>query len=261
MVAEDNVRLERRNFRVIARLDVKGRDLIKGRQFEGVRVLGAPNEFARRYYAEGVDELFYIDNVASLYDRNHLTELLAGVMPGVFVPVTVGGGIRSVDDVRTLLLAGADKIALNTAAVRNPNLISEIAQAFGSQCVVLSIEAKKRAAGVWEVMVDGGREPTGLDVLAWVRENAARGAGEIFVTSIDADGLERGMDLELADAVAEASDVPVIASGGVGRTKHVRALVQETSVDGVAVGSALHYGRLSLRDLKLSDLNDGTPVA
>ena len=255
------MRLENRNFRLIARLDVKGRDLIKGRQFEGVRVLGAPNEFARRYYADGVDELFYIDNVASLYDRNHLSELLADVLPGVFVPVTVGGGIRSVDDVRTLLLAGADKIALNTAAVKNPDLTSEIARAFGSQCVVLSIEAKKRAEGVWEVMVDGGREPTGLDVLTWVRESAARGVGEIFVTSIDADGLERGMDLELAGAVAEASEVPVVASGGVGQTKHVRALVQETSVDGVAVGSALHYGHLSLQDLKLSDLNEGIPDA
>lgn len=239
-----------RSVRLIARLDVKGTNLVKPVRFEGLRSLGPPNQFARKYYDDGADELLYIDVVASLYNREHLADLLQEVTKDVFVPITVGGGVRSVEDVRRLLTAGADKVAMNTAAVKDPNLIRSVAENFGSQCTVLSLEAKARAPGSWEVYVEGGREPTGVDVLDWVGQACSLGAGEILLTSIDSDGVRRGPDFELVRAVGKISSVPLIASGGIRDGADTARLVQDGSADAVAIGSAVHYGDVTFSSLR-----------
>jgi len=239
-----------RPIRLVARLDIKGTNLIKGVHLEGLRVIGSPNERARKYYAQGVDELLYIDNVASLYDRNNLGELVTDVIQDVFIPITVAGGIRTVGDVRSLLRAGADKVAVNTAAIRAPSLIREIAESFGSQCVVVSIEAKNTAPGFWEALVEGGREKTGRDVLEWAEEAISLGAGEILLTSVDKDGTEKGFDQELVRAVGALSTVPVIASGGMGSVGHASDLLLHSTADAIAMGSVAHYDRLSFRAVR-----------
>jgi cyclase len=246
--------------RLIARLDIKGQNLIKGIHMEGLRVIGSPNEKARHYYHQGADELLYMDAVASLYNRSHLAELVTEVVKDVFIPITVGGGIRSVGDVKELLRAGADKVAINTAAVRNPPLLTEVAESFGSQCVVLSIEAKRRGPGSWEVYVEGGREKTGQDVLEWLEEAVGLGAGEVLITSIDQDGTEKGFDIELMQRAAQVSKVPVIASGGMGTPAHATELLKGTEVDAVAVARALHYDRLSFPELRQTLLTEGYGV-
>lgn len=249
-----------RPVRLISRLDIKGQNLIKGLRFEGLRVVGRPNEKAREYYLAGADELLYIDAVASLYDRSYLADLVTDVVRDVFIPITVGGGIRSVDDVKSLLRAGADKVAINTAAVGNPDLISKIAESFGSQCMVLSIEAKKVSTDKWEVYVDGGRERTGRDAIEWLEEGIGKGAGEVLLTSVDHDGLEKGADIELFVRASQISSVPIIASGGIGSQKHVKDLLDKSPVDAVAIGSALHYGRLDLLALRQTLLEAGHGV-
>jgi cyclase len=231
--------------RLVARLDIKGPNLIKGIQLEGLRVMGDPQVFATRYYEAGIDELLYMDIVASLYGRNNLVDIVRHTVRHVFVPMTVGGGVRSVEDVRELLLAGADKVALNTAATKNPELIGDIARRFGSQCVVLSIEAKRRPHGGWEAYTDNGRERTGLDAVEWARKGAALGAGEILLTSVDREGTRKGFDTELIEAVTGAVDVPVIASGGMGSTEHFVAAARH-GASAVAMADCLHYGRLAV---------------
>lgn len=231
------------NIRLIARLDIKGPNLIKGVHLEGLRVVGDPQAFAERYYREGIDELLYMDIVASLYGRNNLTDIVRRTAEKIFVPLTVGGGIRSVDDVRELLRAGADKIAINTAATRNPELISDVARRFGSQCVVLSIEAKRLAAQRWEVLVDNGREKTGMDVIEWARRGEQLGAGEILLTSVDQEGTRKGMDTELIRAVTDAVRIPVIASGGAGTPADVVNALTQGHADAVAMADMLHYQR------------------
>jgi cyclase len=235
--------------RLIARLDIKGENLIKGVQMEGLRVMGNPYDFARRYYEAGVDELLYVDIVASLYGRSKLTEVVRRTAQDVFVPMTVGGGIRSIDDVTELLRAGADKVAINTAAVANPDFISQVAKRFGSQCMVLSIEAKQQAAGKWEVYTETGRERSGVDVVEWVQRGVALGAGEVLVTSIDREGMRKGYDTGLIAAVASVVEVPVIASGGYGRLGDLGAALDQ-GADAVAVADALHYGRTTLAELR-----------
>lgn len=234
------------NVRLIARLDIKGPNLIKGVNLEGVRVVGDPQAFARRYYEAGIDELIYMDAVASLYGRNGLDAIVRYTAENVFVPFTVGGGIRTLDDVERMLRSGADKVAINTAAIRRPQLVGEVARRFGSQCMVLSIEAKRTAPGRWEAYTDGGREKTGLDAVTWARRGADLGAGELLVTSVDQEGTRRGFDLKLLRAVAEAVPIPVIASGGMGSAEHLVAAVREGGADAVAMADVLHYGRLSL---------------
>jgi cyclase len=234
--------------RLIARLDVKGPDLIKGVHLEGVRKLGDPHAFALRYYEEGIDEILFIDAVASLYGRNNLLEMVSRTAERVFIPITVGGGLRSVDDVRDALRAGADKVAINTAAVKRPELISEVAERFGSQCLVLSVQAKRRPGG-WEAYVDLGREHTGLDAVDWAERGVALGAGEVLITSVDQEGTGKGFDLELTRTIAERVRVPVIASGGFARVEHL-VEVARAGADAVAIGSALHYGRLSLAQIR-----------
>ena len=249
-----------RNVRLIARLDIKGPNLIKGVHLEGLRVIGDPQKYARRYYDAGADELLYIDIVASLYGRNNLLDVVRRAAEEVFIPMTVGGGIRSVDDVRDVLRAGADKVAINTAAVRRPELISEVATRFGSQCAVLSIEAKRIANGRWEAYTDNGRERTGRDVVEWARKGVELGAGEILLTSVDQEGTRKGFDLGLVRAVTHAVQVPVIASGGMGSADHLVAVVKEGGADAVAMADVLHYDRLGLADVRVAALSAGLPV-
>jgi cyclase len=248
------------NVRLIARLDIKGPNLIKGIHLEGLRVVGDPQAFAERYYHEGIDELIYMDIVASLYGRNNLTDIVRHTADRIFMPLTVGGGIRSPDDVRDLLRAGADKIAINTAAMRRPELISEIARRFGSQCVVLSIEAKRRNDGGWEAYVDNGREKTGMDVVEWARRGEQLGAGEILVTSVDQEGTRKGMDCNLVRAITDAVKLPVIASGGAGSPADVVKAVTEGHADAVAMADILHYGRHSLSAIRTAAIEAGIHV-
>lgn len=245
------------NIRLIARLDVKGPHLIKGVHLEGLRVIGDPHERALRYYEQGIDELIYMDAVASLYQRNSLAEVVRRTSADVFVPMTVGGGIRSTDDVNEVLRAGADKVAINTAAVKQPKLIRDVARRFGSQCMVLSIEAKAVGAGRWECYTDNGREHTGLDVVEWAVAGAELGAGEILLTSVDREGTRAGFDGELIRRVSRAVPVPVIASGGMGSVEHLMSAVIEGRADAVAVADALHYGRLSVAEMRAALVGAG----
>ncbi|RHX86315.1 imidazole glycerol phosphate synthase subunit HisF [Leptospira stimsonii] len=235
-----------RKVRLIARLDIKGPNLIKGIHLEGLRVIGSPSEYAIRYYEQGADELIYMDCVASLYGRNNLSDIVKNAAHNVFVPITVGGGIRSVEDVTHLLRCGADKVAINTAAVANPNLISDVARRFGSQCMVLSVEAKEVGAGKWEVYTDNGRERSGLDVIEWIKRGVSLGAGEILLTSIDREGTRKGFDIPLISAVTKDVTVPVIASGGMGKPEDIIDAVKLGDADGVAMADILHYDRSTI---------------
>lgn len=246
--------------RIIPRLDIKGPNLIKGIHLEGLRVVGDPQEHALRYYEQGADELIYMDIVASLYGRNSLREIVSRTARDVFIPLTVGGGVRSVDDVRELLRAGADKVAINTAAVKRPELITEVSRTFGSQCMVLSIEAKRIGSGRWEVFTDNGRERTGLDVVAWARKVVSLGAGEILLTSVDQEGTRKGFDIELVKAVADACSIPVIASGGMGSVENLVEVCQQGHADAVAIADVLHYRRLDLGVIKEGAIKRGIPV-
>lgn len=235
--------------RLIARLDVKGENLIKGVHLEGLRVLGTPQNFAKKYYQDGADELIYMDIVASLYGRSNLVDIVKRTANDVFVPMTVGGGIRTVEDVGGLLRAGADKIAINTAAVRRPGLISEVSRKFGSQCMVLSIEAKRHGQNSWEVYTDCGREKSGVDAIKWAVQGVSLGAGEILVTSIDQEGTRKGFDNELIYAISKLVNVPIIASGGFGQVNHMSEIIH-SGADAVAFADALHYGRTSVPVLR-----------
>lgn len=235
--------------RLIARLDVKGENLIKGVHLEGLRVIGAPQDYAKKYYEQGADELIYMDIVASLYGRSNLLDIVKKTARNVFVPMTVGGGVRSVEDAGSLLRAGADKIAINTAAVQRPELITEVAQKFGTQCMVLSIEAKRTGKDKWEIYTDCGREKSGLDAIQWVKKGVSFGAGEILVTSIDQEGTRKGFDNELIASIANLVNVPVIASGGYGHTDHLKDVLNY-GADAVAFADAIHYERTTLADLR-----------
>ena len=245
--------------RVIARLDIKGPNLVKGIHLEGLRVMGDPGEHATRYYEGGADELIYIDIVASLYERNNLTEVVEKTAAHLFVPLTVGGGIRKIDDITQLLRVGADKVAINTAAIRNPDLIREASRTFGSQCIVVSIEAKRRPGNNgWEAYTDNGREKTGLDVIEWSKRAVELGAGELLITSVDKEGTKKGFDLELVEKLA-ALPIPVIACGGAGSIDHVYQAI-EKGADAVAVASLLHYKMETVSSLKTRLRNRGIDV-
>ena len=234
------------NIRLIARLDVKAPYLIKGVHMEGLRKLGDPQSFAERYYNAGIDEIIYFDAVASLYERNTIVDIVRQTASNVFIPITAGGGVRSVSDARELLRAGADKIAINTAAIKNPMLISEIASALGSQCMVLSVQAKRRDDGNWEAYCDQGREHTGRDVVEWVTEAQELGAGEVLLTSVDQEGTCKGFDIKLVKRVAAALHIPVIASGGAGSIQHLDDVVRQGNATAVAMANVLHYEKLAL---------------
>jgi len=232
--------------RLIARLDIKGPSVVKGIHMEGLRVVGRPHEMAKQY-AEEADELLYIDTVSSLYGRPQLRSLLEKTCETTFVPITVGGGIRSVEDVRELLRSGADKCAINTAAIKDETLIQSIADTCGSQALVVSIEAK-RSANSWEALTDNGRERTGKDAVAWAARAVALGAGEILLTSVDQDGTRRGFDLGLIRAVARECPVPLVVSGGMGCIEHAVQAFQ-AGADAVAMASVLHYGKLTIQEV------------
>ncbi|MDC1214672.1 imidazole glycerol phosphate synthase cyclase subunit [Rhodospirillales bacterium] len=247
------------NLRIISRLDVKAPYLIKGVHLEGLRKLGDPKEFAKRYYEQGVDEIIYIDAVASLYQRNTIVELIKHTAEDVFIPITAGGGVRSVDDARALLRAGADKVAINTAAINRPELINEIAEAFGSQCMVLSVQAKQQNSS-WEAYSDQGREHTGRDVIDWVLEGQERGAGEILLTSIDCEGTRKGFDIQLTQQVSDALTIPVIASGGMGTFEHFRDIIDVGHADAVAIAHVFHYGEITIEELRIKARDAGINV-
>lgn len=234
--------------RVIARLDIRSPNLIKTRNLEGVRVVGDPSQYAARYYDDGIDEILFMDVVASLYGRNSLTDLISQVSGGVFCPLTVGGGIKSVGDVVALLRSGADKIALNTEATKRPELLTEIAMKFGSQAVVIQIDAKRNGER-WEAWRDGGREPTGLDVVEWAVRACEMGAGEVLLTSIDREGTRLGFDLDLIRGVSRAVGVPVVASGGMGNPQEAVHAIS-AGAEAIAAAHILHYGDHTVLDIK-----------
>lgn len=237
--------------RIIPRLDVKGPNVVKGIQLEGLRVVGKPSELARQYYNEGADELLYMDIVASLYGRDNLAHIIEETIEkDVFIPITVAGGIRSLEDIDKMLRSGADKVAINTAAVKNPELLRKAARVFGSSTIVLSVEAKRASDGRWEAYVDNGREKTGLDVIDWVKKAVDLGVGEILLTSVDKEGMRSGYDLELIEAVTSVVSVPVVASGGAGEIRHVEECLRHKNLDGIAIASQFHYGEWKIYELK-----------
>jgi cyclase len=246
--------------RVIPCLDVDGGRVVKGTNFVGLRDAGDPVELAERYDAEGADELIFLDITATHERRETIVDLARRTADNVFIPFTIGGGIRSVADAQQVLDAGADKVSINSAAVARPELVDELAEHFGAQCVVLAIDAKARPDGeAWEVFVAGGRTPTGLDAVAWAREGVARGAGEILLTSMDRDGTKDGYDLALTAAVAGAVDVPVIASGGAGDLDDLVAALQ-AGADAALVASLFHFGEFTVAEAKARLLEAGVAV-
>jgi len=237
--------------RIIARLDVKGKKLIKGVRFEGVRVIGEPNIAAKQYAQEGADELLYIDAVASLYGRNSMSDILKLASNEIFIPITASGGIRSLSDAKNLLLSGADKIALNTAGLSNPKLIKDLVENFGSQCVVISIQARKKYDGSgWEAMSEMGREKSGKDVLDWINEVQGLGAGEILLTSVDKDGTLSTPDYDLINRASKVSKIPLVVSGGITKTIDIESVLNNELISGVALGASLHYKKQKISDLK-----------
>jgi len=236
--------------RIIPCLDVKDGRVVKGTNFVSLRDAGDPVELAAFYDRELADELVFLDITASSDGRNTMVDVVRRTASQVFIPFTVGGGIRSVDDIRTMLHAGADKVSLNTAAVKEPGLIAEGAKSFGCQCIVLAVDAKRCGAGKWEVYINGGRTPTGLDVMEWIRRGVDLGAGEILLTSMDCDGTKDGYDNELNRAVSELVEVPVIASGGAGTLPHFADALVKGKADAVLAASVFHYGEFSIRQTK-----------
>jgi imidazole glycerol-phosphate synthase subunit HisF len=243
--------------RIIPRLDIKGPNLVKGIHLEGLRVLGSPEKFARFYYESGADELFYQDVVASLYNRNSLHDIITKTAREIFIPLTVGGGLRSLSDIRDVLRAGADKVSLNTAVIKNPLLIEEASREFGSSTIVVAIEAIKQTAGNYLVYTDNGREHTGIDAVTWAGKAEEMGAGELVVTSVDKEGTGNGFDVDLVKLVSNSVGIPVIAHGGAGKPDDLLKVIKEGNADAVAISSILHYGFLSKDIAELSGRAEG----
>lgn len=227
--------------RIIPKLDIKGPNLVKGIHLEGLRVLGKPEDFARAYFENGADELLYMDVVASLYERNSLHEIISKTAKEIFIPLTVGGGLRTIEDIREVLRAGADKVSLNTAAIKNPFLIKEAAEIFGSSTIAITIEASKQSDGQYLAYTDNGREYTGVEVLSWAKRVEGLGAGEIVLTSIDKEGTGEGYDLELTKLISQNVSIPVVACGGAGSGDDVYQVIKEGGADAVVIASILHY--------------------
>ena len=232
--------IEMKNVRVIPRLDIKGPNLVKGIHLEGLRVLGKPEDFAQFYYENGADELMFIDVVASLYERNSLHDIITKTAKKIFIPLTVGGGIRTIDDIKNVLRAGADKVSLNTAAINNPQIIKDASLKFGSSTIVVAIETIKSNDGKYLAYTDNGREYTGIDALEWAKKVEELGAGEIVLTSVDREGTGNGYDLELVNLVASSVSIPVIAHGGPGKLSDISDAINNNA-DAVAISSILHY--------------------
>jgi cyclase len=240
------------NIRIIPRLDIKGPNLVKGIHLEGLRVLGKPEVFAKYYYESGADELFFQDTVASLYGRNSLHEIITKTAKEIFIPLTVGGGLRTIDDINSVLRSGADKVAINTAAVNNPNFISDAASKFGSSTIVVALEVIKSGDGRYFIFTDSGREQTGLDAVEWAINVEKLGAGELVVTSVDKEGTGEGYDLDLIRLISDNVSIPIIAHGGAKNPKNTVDAIKIGHADAVAVASILHYSALNL----LHDIED-----
>lgn len=249
-----------KNIRIIPRLDIKGPNVVKPVHTEALRIVGNPKELAEKYYKDGADELLYLDIVASLYQRNLDFELLRSVTENIFIPVTVGGGIRTIHDINNALRSGADKVAINTHAVHHPEFVSEAAKEFGSQCIVLSIEAKKRSNEKWEAFTDGGREPSGVDVVEWAKRAVLLGAGEILITSIDQDGTRRGYDLPLIKEITAFAPIPVIVHGGAGTLESFASVIREGGADAISASTVFHYNDVTIGDVKKSLRKSGISV-
>jgi cyclase len=241
--------------RLIARIDVKNEFAIKGIHLEGLRKVGDPNILAKKYYDNGIDEIVFMDAVASYYDRNNLSHIIKKATNNVFVPITVGGGIRTSQDIQEALNSGADKVAINTKAIQSPDFLTEASRMFGSQAIVASIEAKKIGPTKWVAYTDNGREPTDIDVLDWIKEVEQLGAGEIMLTSIDKEGTKLGFDNELNEAAAKISTIPLIISGGAGNKKHCAEALKCMGVDAIAIASLLHYEMEEIFSIK-KDIKD-----
>lgn len=246
--------------RIIPRLDIKGPNVVKPVHTEALRVVGDPREFAVRYYEEGADELFYTDIVASLYQRSLDLDLLKRVTEGIFIPVTVGGGIRTIQDINHVLRAGGDKVAINTHGIHHPEFLREAVQVFGAQCIVLFVEAKRKSDGMYEAYTDGGREPSGRNVIEWIKEAIALGVGEIMISSIDQDGTRRGYDLDLLKQIAPLAPVPVIAHGGAGDLSVMAQAITDGHADALSMSSIVHYREHAITDIKQSLRDAGLNV-
>ena len=242
--------------RIIPRLDIKGPNLVKGIHLEGLRVLGKPEDFALLYYEQGADELIYQDTVASLYQRNNLTEIVTRTAENIFIPLTVGGGIRNLEDINKVLRAGADKVSINTAAIGNPKFINKASRVFGSSTIVVNIEAIQQPDGSYLAYTDNGREYTGVKVLDWAKEAEERGAGEILLTSIDREGTGNGYDFDLIKMVSNAITIPVIAHGGAANFTHIMDAINQAGADAVAIASMLHYAAINRNGSFLSRFDD-----
>lgn len=236
--------------RIIPKLEVKNENLIKGIHLEGLRIVGKPEDAALKYARDGADELIFIDLVASLYQRKNWINIVKRTAEQIYIPLTVGGGIRSLEDAKLFLRAGADKVAINTAITNNPNLISQISQKFGSQAMVASLEVQKKFDGGYEIFTDSGRTPTGLEPVSWAKEVVKRGAGEILLTFIHMDGTEQGYDLELLRQIATGVSVPVIASGGAGKLEDLEAAILEGKADALAIATLLHFKKTTIKKIK-----------
>ncbi|MFT4848160.1 MAG: cyclase [Sediminicola sp.] len=243
-----------KTIRIIPRLDIKGPNLVKGIHLEGLRVLGKPSDFAKYYYEEGADELFFQDVVASLFERNSLHDIISETAKSIFIPITVSGGLRSIDDIRSVLRAGADKVCLNTAAIKNPDLIRKASRIFGTSTIVISIEAIKESEGKYLAYTDNGREYTGVDVFQWAKKVEELGAGEIVITSVDKEGTGEGFDFELIKKVSELVSIPVIAHGGAGNKQHIIDVIKNAEADAVAISSVLHYDLIKRHESELTSV-------
>ena len=242
------------SIRIIPRLDVKGANLVKGIHLEGLRILGPVEKFAKYYYENGADELIYIDAVASLYGRNSLVDIVRKTSSEIFIPLCVGGGLRSLDDISKVLSAGADKVAINSAAIKRPDLVHEASTLFGSSTIVVSVEAVKRADNEYECFIDNGREETGKDVFEWVIEAAQLGAGELLITSVDKEGTGEGYDLDLIKTISDTVDIPVIACGGGGEYQHIADALSQGHADSISLASLIHYD--AVENVEIKNLNE-----
>jgi imidazole glycerol-phosphate synthase subunit HisF len=242
--------------RIIPRLDIKGPNLVKGIHLEGLRVLGKPEDFAKLYYEQGADELIYQDTVASLYQRNSLEDIITKTAKNIFIPITVGGGLRNLDDINRVLRAGADKVSINTAAVKEPDFINKASRIFGSSTIVISIESVKQPDGTYLAYTDNGREFTGVDVVQWAKEVEKRGAGEILLTSIDQEGTGNGFDEALIEKVSDCVDIPIIAHGGGGNVGHIYNAISRSGADAISVASMIHYTAINKKKIKINFSNN-----
>ena len=247
------------SLRVIARLDLKNQFLIKGINLEGLRKIGNPNEFAYEYYLDGIDEIIFIDIVASLYERKNLINVIKSASNNIFIPLTAGGGIRSIADAKSLFNSGADKICINTAAVKNPKILKNLSEEYGSQSIVLGIETKL-INNNWEIYYDNGREKTGIKTVEWIEEALSYGIGEILLTSIDKEGTKKGFDIKLLEDIGKISSVPIIISGGMGSLSHLDKIVKIDFLSAIAIASNLHYKDYKVSEIKKYLLNLGANV-